>query len=64
MHKSQQKYKDYASGIIGRNRYEGVFLETHGKKSFEYAETFVNMNDLVTSRNLTLKGFLNRMKGL
>lgn len=56
-HKSQQKYKDYASGMIGRNRYEGVFLNTHLKKSFEYAETFVNMKNLATSRNLTLKGF-------
>jgi LmbE family N-acetylglucosaminyl deacetylase len=64
MHKSQQKYKDYASGMIGRNRYEGVFLNTHAKKSFEYAETFVNMKDLARSRSLTLKGFLNRMKGL
>jgi len=62
-HKSQQKYKDYASGMIGRNRYEGIFLETHGKNSFEYAETFVNMKDLATSRSLTLKGFFNRMKG-
>ena len=64
MHKSQIKYKDYASGIIGRNRYEGVFLNTHAKKSFEYAETFVNMKTLIKSRNLTLKGFVNRMKGL
>jgi len=62
-HKSQIKYKDYASGIIGRNRYEGVFLNTHAKKSFEYAETFVNMKDLAQSRRLTLKGFFNRMKG-
>ena len=60
MHKSQQKYKDYASGMIGRNRYEGVFLETHGKKRFEYAETFVNMNELLTNRRLSLKGFLRR----
>jgi LmbE family N-acetylglucosaminyl deacetylase len=60
MHKSQQKYKDYASGMIGRNRYEGVFLETHGKKSFEYAETFVNMKELLTNRRLSLKGFLRR----
>jgi LmbE family N-acetylglucosaminyl deacetylase len=64
MHKSQQKYKDYASGIIGRNRYEGIFLNTYAKKSFEYAETFVNMQELERSRSLTLKGFLNRMKGL
>jgi len=63
-HKSQIKYKDYASGIIGRNRYEGIFLNTHVKKSFEYAETFVNMNQLSRSRNLTLNGFLNRTKGL
>ena len=60
MHKSQQKYKDYASGMIGRNRYEGVFLETHGKKRFEYAETFVNMKELLTNRRLSLKGFLRR----
>ena len=64
MHKSQIKYKDYASGIIGRNRYEGVFLYTHAKKSFEYAETFVNMQELARSRSLTLKGFLNRNKGV
>ena len=59
-HKSQIKYKDYASGIIGRNRYEGVFLNTHAKKSFEYAETFVNMKELLTNRRLSLKGFLRR----
>ena len=59
-HKSQQKYKDYASGMIGRNRYEGIFLETHRKNSFEYAETFVNMKELLTNRRLSLKGFLRR----
>jgi hypothetical protein len=64
MHKSQIKYKDYASGIIGRNRYEGIFLNTHSKKIFEYAETFVNMQELTRSRSLTLKGFLNRNKGV
>ena len=57
MHKSQLNYKDYTSGIIGRNRYEGVFLNSHSKKNFEYAETFVNMKDMVNIRNLKLKGF-------
>jgi len=60
MHKSQIKCKDYASGIIGRNRYEGIFLNTHAKKSFEYAETFVNMKELLTTRRLSLKDFLRR----
>lgn len=60
MHKNQIKYKDYASGIIGRNRYEGIFLNTHAKKSFEYAETFVNMKELLTTRRLSLKDFLRR----
>jgi len=60
MHKSQLKYKDYVSGMIGRNRYEGVFLETHLKNSFEYAETFVNMKELVSNRRLSLKGFMKR----
>ncbi len=59
-HKSQLKYKDYASGIIGKNRYEGVFLETHENDSFEYAETFVNMKELVLNRRLSLKGFMKR----
>jgi len=40
MHKSQLKYKDYVSGMIGRNRYEGVFLETHLK-------TALNMRKLL-----------------
>ena len=61
MHKSQLKYKDYVSGMIGRNRYEGVFLETHLKNSFEYAETFVNMKELVSNRRLSFKGFMKRM---
>lgn len=60
-HQSQLAVKDYASGIIGRNCYEGIFLETHGRKYFAYAETFVKMTDLALNRRLGLKGFIKRV---
>jgi len=62
-HQSQLAVKDYASGIIGRNRYEGIFLKTHGRKYFAYGETFVNMTDLARNRRLRLKGFTRRISG-
>lgn len=57
MHKSQIESKAYDTAMIGRNHYEGVFLETHRQDRFEYAETFLNMQDLIIHPRLSLKSF-------
>ena len=63
-HKSQLQYKAYDAGIIGRNKYEGIFLETHNSESFQFAETFLNMQELVSNKRLSLKAFSNKaLKG-
>jgi len=60
-HKSQIQYKAYDEGITGRNRYEAVFLETHGKEAFKFAETFLNMQELVSDKQLSLKAFSKKI---
>lgn len=57
MHKSQVQCKDYESGITGRNRYEGIFMETHKPDVFQFAETFLDMQELVLNKRLSLRAF-------
>jgi len=60
-HKSQLQHKAYDVGIIGRNRYEGIFLKTHNSESFQFAETFLDMQELVLNKRLSLKAFSNKV---
>ena len=45
-HASQTGGKPYDTGILGRNAYEGIFVETHAPRYMAWAETFIDMADL------------------
>ena len=60
-HKSQLSFKPYDVGIVSRNRFEGVFLETHKPERYEYAETFLDMGQLLANRRLQLKTFVKNI---
>jgi len=62
-HKSQLSYKAYADGMLGRNRYEGIYMHTHGPESFQYAETLLDMRELVMSRRLNIAAFKKKVLG-
>jgi N-acetylglucosamine malate deacetylase 1 len=61
MHRSQIAGKAYDEGILGRNRYEAVFAETHGPERCRYAESFLDMQRLVTSKKLSIKHFIQQV---
>ena len=42
-HASQTAGKPYDTGILGRNAYEGRFVETHARRHMAWAETFIDM---------------------
>jgi len=63
MHKSQIAYKAYDAGILGRNRYEAVFSETHKPARHSYVEGFLDMQELVTNRRLSLSTFTKKILG-
>jgi LmbE family N-acetylglucosaminyl deacetylase len=60
-HKSQIQGKAYDSGMIGRNHYEGVFLETHKSDSMQFAEMFLDMQELVLNKRLSFKTFSKKI---
>jgi len=45
-HASQTGDKPYDTGILGRNAYEGIFVETHARSHMAWAETFIDMDRL------------------
>jgi len=61
MHQSQIAYKAYDAGILGRNRYEAVFSETHKPARHSYVECFLDMQELVTNKRLSLSTFTKKM---
>lgn len=60
MHKSQLAAKAYDSGMLGRNHYEGAFMETHSSGGFKYAETFLDMGELLVNRKSSLQSFAKK----
>jgi hypothetical protein len=46
---------------LGRNRYEAVFSETHKPARHSYVEGFLDMQELVTNRRLSLSTFTKKM---
>ena len=61
MHQSQIAYKAYDEGMLGRNRYEAVFSETHKPAQHSYVECFLDMQELVASKRLSLSTFTKKM---
>lgn len=60
-HKSQIAYKAYDAGMLGRNRYEAVFSEPHMPASGEYVERFLDMQELVANKRLSIGTFTKRL---
>lgn len=55
-HCSQVRHKPYAGGMAAKNRYDGVYLYTHGRTFCTYAEVFLDMSGLL-ARGASLKAF-------
>ncbi len=60
-HRSQIETKAYDEGILGRNRYEAVFLETHGPERFTHVELFLEMRELILNKRLRVDAFTKRL---
>jgi len=60
-HSSQIAFKAYDEGILARNRYEAVFAETHGSVQCRYVESFLDMQQLVTSKKLSIEHFVQQV---
>lgn len=63
-HKSQISYKNYDEAILARNRYEGICLETHKKNCFQFAETYLDMQELIKPVSLSLRRFIQKKVGI
>ncbi len=59
-HSSQVAYKNYQQGIIGKNNYEAIFWESHAVSSASFAEIFLDMNELLENKDMTLAAFIRR----
>lgn len=61
MHRSQIACKAYDEGMLARNRYEAVFAETHGPEQCRYVESFLDMQQLVTDKKLSIRRFVRQL---
>jgi LmbE family N-acetylglucosaminyl deacetylase len=59
-HSSQIAFKAYDEGILARNRYEAVFAETHGPVQCRYVESFLDMQQLITDKKLSISRFVQQ----
>ncbi len=63
MHQTQLAFKAYDAGILGRNRYEAIFSETHKPARPSHVECFLDMQELVTNKRLSLSTFSKKILG-
>jgi len=56
-HVSQIEYKNYHQGILGKNNCEAVFLESHEIQKASFVEIFLDMGELLTRKDLSIKAF-------
>jgi len=59
-HSSQMTYKDYCQGILGRNRSEAIFWESHEVPKATFVEIFLDMTELIGKKDLTLEDFIRQ----
>jgi LmbE family N-acetylglucosaminyl deacetylase len=59
-HASQVAYKDYQQGIIGKNNYEAIFWESHAVSPASFVEIFLDMNEFLENREMTLATFIRQ----
>jgi LmbE family N-acetylglucosaminyl deacetylase len=60
-HRSQLSYKAYDEGILGRNRYEAVFLETHEPEKSQHVEFLLDMQELLMRKKMTINNFVSQL---
>ena len=63
MHQSQIAFKAYDEGMLGRNRYEAIFSDTHKAAQHSHVECFLDMQELVTNKRLSLSTFSKKILG-
>jgi len=59
-HSSQIAYKNYQQGILGKNNYEAIFWESHEPQKMGFAEIFVDLNEFLEKKDLTVEDFIRR----
>ena len=59
-HASQIDYKSYQQGILGTNNFEAVFWESHEPQKAAFVEIFLDMNEFLEKKDLTLDGFIRQ----
>lgn len=59
-HASQIDYKSYQQGILGKNNYEAVFWESHEPQKAAFVEIFLDMTELLVSKDVTLEAFMRQ----
>jgi LmbE family N-acetylglucosaminyl deacetylase len=57
-HESQIEYKKYHQGILGKNNYEAVFLESHEVQKASFIEIFLDMTEFLSRKDLSMKTFM------
>jgi peptide methionine sulfoxide reductase MsrA len=56
-HASQIEYKNYHQGILGKNNCEAVFWESHEIQKASFVEIFLDMGELLTRIELSIRAF-------
>jgi LmbE family N-acetylglucosaminyl deacetylase len=59
-HGSQLAYKNYQQGIIGKNNHEAIFWESHANSLASFVEIFLDMDELLENRDMTLADFIRQ----
>jgi LmbE family N-acetylglucosaminyl deacetylase len=57
-HASQIEYKNYHQGILGKNSFEAVFLESHEVQKFSFVEVFLDLREFLTRKDLSIQSFM------
>ena len=57
-HASQIEYRNYHQGILGKNNYEAVFMESHEIQKVSFVEIFLDMTEFLFRKDLSLKTFM------
>ena len=57
-HVTQIAYKNYQQGILGKNNSEAVFWESHEVQKATFVETFLDMDELLRNKELSLEDFI------
>jgi hypothetical protein len=59
-HSTQIAYKNYQQGILGRNNADAIFWESHDIQRASFVETFLDMSELLETKELSLEDFIRQ----